>query len=108
MTSIDFTTVCRLAAALAGVEEGTSYGTPAFRVRGKLMARMLDDDSIVVKIDPAERKTWTARAPETFLVTDHYRNYPMMVVRLDRVSEGDLRTLFEGAWRLCAPRPRKR
>lgn len=45
-----FDTVRRLALALPGVEEGVSYGTPAFRVRGKLLAR-LREDGIVADFD---------------------------------------------------------
>ena len=33
-------TVRRFALALPGVEEGHSYGTPGFRVRGKFLARL--------------------------------------------------------------------
>lgn len=89
------------------VEEGTSYGTPAFRAGGKLMARMIDEDSIVVKVEMAERAAWTARDPETFLVTDHYRDHPMIVVRLATVREADLARLLEGAWRMCTAERRR-
>jgi hypothetical protein len=33
-------TVRRLALAFPGVEEGLSYGTPGFRVRGRFLARL--------------------------------------------------------------------
>lgn len=35
-----FDTVREIALSLPGVEEGTSYGTAAFRVRGKFLARL--------------------------------------------------------------------
>ncbi len=35
--------VRRLALAFPAVEEGTSYGTPAFRVCGKFLARLRED-----------------------------------------------------------------
>ncbi len=38
-------TVRHLALALPGVEEGTSYGTPAFRGRGRFLARLHDDQA---------------------------------------------------------------
>jgi hypothetical protein len=41
--------------------------------------------------------------PETFYITDHYLNYPWMLVRLSRVSLDDLRELLEDAWRNQAP-----
>ena len=49
-------TVRRLVLDLPGTEEGTSYGTPAFRVRGKLFVRLHQSGhSIVVMIDLQER-----------------------------------------------------
>ena len=38
--------------------------------------------------------------PETFYITDHYLNYPYMLVRLSKVSREDLRELLEDAWEL--------
>jgi hypothetical protein len=49
---VTWDTVRQLALALPGVEEGTSYGTPAFKVKGKLLARFHQDgESMVVKIE---------------------------------------------------------
>lgn len=42
--------------------------------------------------------------PETFFITDHYRGYPWILVRLERVEEADLRRMLEDAWRKSAPR----
>jgi hypothetical protein len=53
---VRFETVRQRALALPGVEEGTSYGTPAFKVRGKLFVRLHQSgDSLVVRIDENER-----------------------------------------------------
>ena len=40
---VTLATVRRLALAFPGVEEGLSYGTPGFRVRGKFLARLWED-----------------------------------------------------------------
>ena len=37
---VDWAAVRRIALRLPGAEEGTSYGTPAFKVRKKLFARL--------------------------------------------------------------------
>jgi hypothetical protein len=96
--------VRRLALALPDVEEGTSYGTPAFRVRGKLFARLHEDgESLVVRIAFQEREILMDAAPETFHITDHYVNYPMMLVRLAIVRPGELRALLADSWRQVAP-----
>jgi hypothetical protein len=102
---LTFETVRQLALALSGVEEGLSYGTPAFRVRGKLLARLREDgESLVVKIDLDERELLMGADPETFYITEHYRNYPAMLVRLARVDTEALRALLEEAWRCAAPK----
>jgi hypothetical protein len=42
--------------------------------------------------------------PDTFFTTDHYRGYPTVLVRLDSVTEDDLRDVLEVAWLLSAPK----
>jgi hypothetical protein len=91
--------------ALPGVEEGPCYGTPGFRVRGKLLARLREDgDSLVVKVPFEEREFLMQSDPETFYITDHYRNYPAVLVRLSRVEPALLGELLEDAWRAAAPK----
>jgi hypothetical protein len=97
-------TVCKLGLALPETELGTSYGTPALKVRGTFMARLRDDDTLVVKIDVDERELLIASAPEVYSVTPHYLGYPIILVNLKRVSRSDLRDLIEDAWRASAPR----
>lgn len=102
--AITFDTVRAIARELPGAVEGTSYGTPAFRVGKTLFARLHQDgESLVIKIDQAQRAMRMRAAPETFYITDHYRNYPWMLVRLASVEPDDLRDLVEDAWRQCAP-----
>ncbi len=105
---VSFETARQLALALPEVVEGTSYGTPAFKVggkvKGKLIARLREDgDSLVVKIDFLKRDILISAEPETFYITDHYRDYPYVLVRLSRVRREVLRDLLEQAWRLEAP-----
>jgi hypothetical protein len=102
---VTFETIRALALALPHVEEGTSYGTPAFKVRGKLLARLHQDGvSLVVKIDADERTMRMKADPETFFITDHYLDYPWILVRIAKVDLDDLRELLEDAWRLTAPK----
>jgi hypothetical protein len=97
--------VRRLALALPGVEEGPSYGTPGFRVRGKFLARLWEDgETLVVKCGDEERDFRMEADPGTFFTTDHYRGYPTVLVRLANVSRSDLREVLEEAWRRNAPK----
>jgi hypothetical protein len=97
-------TVCKLGLALPETEQTTSYGTPALKVRGAFMARLRDDDTLVVKIDIDERELLIASAPEVYSVTPHYLGYPIILVNLKRVTRTDLRDLLEDAWRASAPK----
>jgi hypothetical protein len=104
-SSVTFDDVRKLALSFPGVEEGTSYGTPALRVKGKFLARLHEDgESLVVKVDYAAREVLMAADPHTFYVTGHYVCYPMMLVRLSTVRAVDLKQLIEDAWRITAPK----
>jgi hypothetical protein len=101
---VDFSGVRRLALALPGVEEGTSYGTPAFRVKGKFFVRLREDgESIVVKVGDDERDLLMEADPDAFFTTDHYKGYPSVLVRLSRVREADLAEVLDQAWARLAP-----
>ena len=105
MAPVTFETVRRQALALPGVEEGTSYGTPAFKVGGKLLARFHQDgESLVIKTEYAAREVLIGANPEAFYITEHYRCYPWMLVRLATVKPDDLRMLLEETWKHTAPR----
>jgi hypothetical protein len=102
---VTFETVREIARGLPGAELGTSYGTPAFKVGGKLFARQHQDGvSLVIKIDYDQRAMRMKAEPETFYITDHYRNYPWMLVLLSTVDHDDLRDLLQDSWRLSAPK----
>lgn len=98
---VTFETVRQLMNALPGVEEGPSYGTPAFRVRNKMLARLHDDgETLVLKC--ADRDLLIESDPKAFFVTKHYLNYPYVLVRLANVHRGKLTELLEQAWRIAA------
>ena len=90
---------------LPGVVESTSYRTPAFKVSGKLLARLREDgENLVVRASFEEREMLLAAAPDVFHVTDHYVGHPLVLVRLARVKAGDLARIAEQAWRSLAPK----
>jgi len=85
----------RTVSALPGVEEGTSYGTPAWRHKGKLLARLHQDGgSIVLKVGNETRDHLLQADSGTFFITDHYVGYPMVLAHLDRLSAADLKKLL--------------
>lgn len=97
--------LCKLAMKLPGVEEGTCYGTPALYVRKKFLARLKEDgESVAMKIDFDDRDVLLELDPAAFYLTDHYRPYPAMLVRLKQVRRDQLERLLEQAWRRQAPK----
>jgi hypothetical protein len=99
-----FDSVREIARDLPGAVEGTSYGTPAFHVGKKLFVRKHQDgDWLVIKIEFEQRAMRMRADPETFFITDHYRDYPWILVRLATVDRDDLRNLLHDAWRQSAP-----
>jgi hypothetical protein len=95
---LSLSAIRRTVSALPGVEEGTSYGTPAWRHKGKLLARLHQDGrSIVLKVGNETRDHLLQADPETFFITDHYIGYPMVLARLDKLSAADLKKLLSRA-----------
>jgi hypothetical protein len=97
---VTFDTVREIAHTLPGAEESTSYGTPAFKVKGKLFARQHQDgESLVIPVRFDAREEMMNTSPEKFYLTDHYLNYEYVLVRMANVNIAELRDLLTGAWR---------
>jgi hypothetical protein len=101
---IDFDTVRTIALELPGVEESTAYGSP---VRGNLLTcipvhKSAEPNSLVVCIDFDQRADLLAAAPDVYYLTDHYVNYPSVLVRLSRIHSDALQDLLGMAWRFVS------
>ncbi len=95
---LPLSTIRRVASALPGVQEGTSYGTPAWRHKGRLLARLHQDgQSLMLKVGFEAREHLMRADPKTFFITEHYRNYPSVLARLERLSADDLHRLLARA-----------
>jgi len=79
---------------LPEVEVGSSYGTPALKVKGKLLVRLKEDgESVVVRTpDLDSKEALLAADPEVFFTTTHYDGYAAVLVRLSRVRK----KMFDG------------
>jgi len=102
----NFERVTRLATA-AGLPEaapGTSYGTPALQVRGKMFVRIKEADILVVMCALEEKTMLIELAPEFYFETAHYKGWPAMLVRLDVIGDRDLTERLIAAWRQKAPK----
>jgi hypothetical protein len=104
--AVDFDTVRKLGLALPGVEEYTCYGTPALRVRKKLLARLREDGTtLVVKLEDSQIALLMQLDPQTYFLEDHYVGWSCVLVRLPRIRPEALARLLEDAWsRLASKR----
>jgi hypothetical protein len=101
----DYQRYVALVKRLPGVEESTSHGTPSIKVKGKLLSRLRTEaeGALALRCDFIDREILLQSDPEAFFLTDHYRNYPTILVRLEKVRLDALPDLIERAWRLVAP-----
>jgi hypothetical protein len=96
---VDFDTVRKLGLALPGVEEYTCYGTPALRVRKRLLARLREDgETLVVKIEDSRRELLMQLDPKTYFLEPHYVGWSCVLVRLSRIAPDALARLLKDAW----------
>ena len=97
--------------ALPDVEETTKAGSPVLKLRGCFMAALAihpsaEPGTLVVRADVEEREWLIADAPETYYLTDYYRRYPLVLVRLSRIDRDALRDVLSVSWRLTAAKTR--
>ena len=109
--AITFDMVREIASKLPGVEESTAYGTPVLRVNGHIFTgipinKEVEPNSLGIWLtDVEQRDALIEEEPETYYVKPHYQSYPIVLVRLGRVSREALEDLVIGAHRANARRP---
>jgi len=105
--------VQRMLLKLPDVVEGRSYGMPSFLLNGRFLARFRDGDTVLVVqlATIGERDVLMELDPRAFFFTEHYRNYPAVLVRLAEVPPALLSDVLRESWshvvELPATRPRK-
>ena len=98
-------TVKRWALALPHVTEGTSYGMPSLLAFGKFLARRrTEEGAVVLKVGTMVERDWLlTNEPDAFFITEHYKAYPAVLVRLEWADPLAIRELLEASWRRLAP-----
>jgi hypothetical protein len=108
-TGLTFEDLRALAREFEGIEESTSYGTPALKLRGELLVRLREDgETIVLRTTFVDRDLLIQADPDVYHVTDHYRNYPYVLVRLGHVQRSEFRDRLEEAWERARAQKRER
>lgn len=102
-----FRSVRAIGLRLPGVEEGTMYGTPALKLGKRLIAciashKSAEPGTLVVRTDFEQRDALIEEAPDTYYVKEHYKTYPVVLVRLSKVNPDAMRDLLGAAHRLVS------
>jgi hypothetical protein len=108
-----FNVVREIALSLPDVEESTIHGVPSLKVRGRLLTcpaihRSVEPNTLAVRIDFDQRAELMAAEPSIYYVTDHYMNYPTVLVRLGQIDRNSLRDLLGRAWRFVSSKTKAR
>ena len=96
----------KIALSFPLAEAKLSYGKPAFVVAKKFFTRVrAEDNSLVMIVNSIDQRDMMLELdPKTYFITDHYKNYPSILVRMDRVSPEEVRAMLERRWRQIAPK----
>ena len=89
-----------------GVEEGMSYGSPAFKVNGKFFTRLRKEDQslVITGVSFDEREMLMEAEPATFHITAHYKDYPAVLARMASLHPGSFRNFLDRRFRQIAPK----
>ncbi len=95
--------VREIMAAFPHTLESTSYGTPAYKVNKKLLLRLKEDGETLV-LHSDDRDIFLEKDPAVFFFTDHYANYPYVLVKLSKIRKDKLRAAIIQSWKELAPK----
>ena len=103
----------RIGLTLPDVTAAMRYdGSPRLLVGGCFMAGLAshpsaEPDSLVVRVTPEERELLVEDAPGTYYVTDYYRKYPLVLIRLGHIDSDALREMLSISRTLTLPKTRR-
>jgi hypothetical protein len=103
LTAAQFKTI---ALSFPGAHEKPSYGKPAIFILKKFFTRFrAEDDLVVLRVGSIDERNMLLEAdPATFCITDHYRDYPYVLVRLAMIDAKMLKGMLERHWREIYPK----
>jgi hypothetical protein len=98
--------VRKVALSFPLANERPSNGKPSYFIAKKFFTRLRSEDQSIVWIVGSidERDNLIELDPKTYFITEHYRDYPCVLVRIKRINEAMLRKMLERRWRAIAPK----
>jgi hypothetical protein len=108
--TLTFDTVQEIALEFPGIEQGSTFGWPCLKVNGKLFAwmpvkKLVEPGTLALRIDFDQRDALLEEAPDAYYITDHYRDYPAVLVRLNRLERSSLSDLLRASHRFVTTKP---
>lgn len=96
----------KIALSFPEASEKPSYGKPSFFVAKKFFTRYrADDNSLVFIVDGMHTRDMMLELdPKTYFITEHYRDYPSVLVRMERITPDEVQIMLERRWRQIAPK----
>ncbi|HEX2594205.1 MAG TPA: hypothetical protein VHL34_22075 [Rhizomicrobium sp.] len=103
LTKAQFT---KIALSFPEAHEKSSYGNPAIFIAKKFFTRWRkEEDSIVWIVDGMDERDHLLEIdPKTYFITEHYRDYPSVLVRAEKIDATMLKKMLERRWRKIAPK----
>lgn len=89
---------------LPEVTQSTSYGAPSVKVKAKNFASVRGPQEMVLHCPLEQKDLLMEMAPEIYWQTDHFNGWPGLLVRLEVITDEELRLRLEDAWRFRAPK----
>jgi hypothetical protein len=96
--------VKKIVMSFAGANESAHYGYPSYKIEKKFFTRLRNEDNslVIVVASMDERDMLLESDPALFHITPHYRNYPSVLARLEKLDAKTLRGMLERRWRQIA------
>ena len=98
---VEFNDLIVFARKFPDVGESTSYGTPALKLKNKLLVRLREDNATIAMVASGQDiEALPQISPDIFSVPPHYAGYGMLVIDLRKVQKQELENLFQDAIKL--------
>lgn len=97
--TLSFDIALAIGTRLPDVKGASGTRGMSLKVKGRLMAckaihKSAEPDTLMIRISLKRRETLIKKDPTTYYLTDHYRPYPAVLVRLTRIGRAPLKELL--------------
>ena len=100
----------KIALATPGTSEGPFFGKPAIFLGEEYLCRIHDkEEAVALRVGTIEMRDVMLEAePKLFYITDHYKPWPGLLVRLSMLDTKTLKNLIAGRIRQLQEQPAKK